>query len=108
MVEGSDPGAGTCTLCGRAVADSPVVGTDGAAFCSTGCRRVHETLGAGTDPREGDGRDGPDVGPGEARPASAQERTFLRVDGIHSTTARRSWRGARRRSRASLRPRRAT
>jgi len=103
-----------CGLCGRDLPDDPFVGgteepaagppSDPPVFCSSGCRDVWAEFGAGGDPgaepnpdpgsdpnpdpdpdpdpeRESE----PGTGRGDGTPAGT-DRTFLRVDGMHSRT----------------------
>ena len=82
----ADVSAETCTLCDLPTPDPPIRGDDGAAFCCTGCREIHETLGdldedtaaAVQDRVNGKGRSSASV------PDDADE-AFLHVDGMHCT-----------------------
>ncbi len=77
-------GAG-CRLCGRPTGDEAA--GDGEAFCSSGCRTVHEELGPpadGADPAGASDRAGDDPADEEQPPGTTT--TFLRVDGMHGPT----------------------
>jgi heavy metal translocating P-type ATPase len=74
-----------CTLCGDG-ATAGVVDDSGRAFCCPGCRDVHSALG-GADNGVAEGTERPsghEAAVGE--PDGDAERTFLRVDGMHSVT----------------------
>lgn len=81
-----DASTTTCTLCDLPTPDPPIRGEDGAPFCCTGCREIHQTLGefdaeaaaAVRDRVDGGGRSSASV-PEDAREA------FLHVDGMHCT-----------------------
>ncbi|PSQ32304.1 hypothetical protein BRD09_04055 [Halobacteriales archaeon SW_10_68_16] len=78
---------GECALCGGDASGGVVA--EGSHFCCSGCRDVHTTLG---DPPEPD--TARSATPGEESVAEDtgnadgddRERTFLRVDGMHSAT----------------------
>jgi len=77
-----------CALCGGDLAGESF-GTGGRRFCCPGCRDVHATLG---DPGDADrpgaspaARTDRAAGAGDAEEGD-RERTFLRVDGMHSAT----------------------
>ncbi|MFP8954473.1 heavy metal translocating P-type ATPase [Natrialbaceae archaeon A-arb3/5] len=84
-----------CALCGASLSDSAVETATGASFCSTGCRDVETTLPessgrTGEDRNERDEggadesrieRDGADS---KADEGDEFERTYLRIDGMHS------------------------
>ncbi len=79
---------GTCALCGGDISGDGLA-ADGRRFCCQGCRDVHATLG---DPRDTD-RAGDTLGASDTDRAGdagdtddGLERTFLRVDGMHSAT----------------------
>ncbi len=78
-----DP-AGECALCGGDVSGGVV--TEERHFCCSGCRDVHATLGdpPATD-RATSTPEGKTVGE-DAGNGDDSERTFLRVDGMHSAT----------------------
>jgi heavy metal translocating P-type ATPase len=77
---------GTCALCGSDISGDGLA-ADGRRFCCPGCRDVHATLG---DPRDTDRRDAPSASDTDRQDAGdtddSLERTFLRVDGMHSAT----------------------
>lgn len=82
-----------CTLCGRDLTDSPPTDANDNAFCSTGCRTVHVTLGSRTNDRETDDarrvQGEPDQGERREGPDGSNDaltRAFLRVDGMQSAT----------------------
>ena len=82
----ADESAGTCALCDLPTPDPPIRGDDGAAFCCTGCREIHRTLGeldedtaAAVQNRVTD-----TGGASPSLPDDADE-AFLHVDGMHCT-----------------------
>ncbi len=100
-------GAGTdgCALCGGELSGERLE-AGGRHFCCPGCREVHVTLGERDDglaeaptsetdsepsadtggKHPGDDSGAEDAGDGEGEGDSGAERTFLRVDGMHSAT----------------------
>ncbi|MFC6718329.1 heavy metal translocating P-type ATPase [Natrialbaceae archaeon GCM10025810] len=77
-----------CLLCGTPRTASAIETDDGETFCSSGCRDVYAELGG----PDGDARVDPDGdadADADADTASGdgadRERTFLRIDGMHSS-----------------------
>jgi len=90
MTDGpSSPSASeTCTLCGGELTDRRIE-ADGHRFCCAGCRDVHTTLGTVEDSERQGGDEDTESGttqPGAHTADTDLERTFLRVDGMHSAT----------------------
>ncbi|WP_265107886.1 heavy metal translocating P-type ATPase [Halosolutus halophilus] len=97
-MESDHTGDDRCSLCGSPV--GPATEDRGTAFCSTGCRDIHRTLEADessssddTAPAEspsraraaGD-RSDPTHERGEDRDGERTERTFFRIDGMHTAS----------------------
>jgi heavy metal translocating P-type ATPase len=77
--------SGRCRLCGQRLAATAVETDDGDAFCGTGCRDIHVTLGEnGAEASAEPERSAPT--PADSGVDSSLERTFFRVDGMYSAT----------------------
>jgi heavy metal translocating P-type ATPase len=81
-----------CTLCAQPLPAEPVEDSSGTRFCSNGCRNVQTTLAGDQSGSATEGEQSTE--PREHRSQDTQtdsktsdtERTFLRVDGMHSVS----------------------
>jgi len=72
-----------CSLCGGELRGETASGSDGAEFCSAGCKGVADSLETAPPEPPSEPAEGPDE-PGDGGPEGS--RLYLQVDGMHSPT----------------------